>query len=69
MNRAVLLVAICAAIVGVSYGMHSPVVPVFARDELGADYSQVGLIGMVKTVAAENVRRGSPLGPVRQRRW
>jgi MFS family permease len=47
MNRAVLLVAICAAIVGVSYGMHSPVVPVFARDELGADYSQVGLIGMV----------------------
>lgn len=47
MNRAVLLVAICASIVGVSYGMHSPVVPVFARDELGADYSQVGLIGMV----------------------
>lgn len=47
MNRAVLLVAICAAIVGVSYGMHSPVVPVFARDELGADYSQIGLIGMV----------------------
>ena len=47
MNRAILLVAICAGIVGVSYGMHSPVVPVFARDELGADYSQVGLIGMV----------------------
>src|SRR5512145_648194 len=47
MNRAVLLVAICAAIVGISYGMHSPIVPVFARDELGADYSQVGLIGMV----------------------
>jgi MFS family permease len=47
MNRAVLLVAICAAIVGVSYGMHSPIVPVFARDQLGADYSQVGLIGTV----------------------
>ena len=45
MNRAVLLVAICAAIVGVSYGMHSPIVPVFARDQLAADYSQVGLIG------------------------
>jgi MFS family permease len=27
--------------------MYSPVVPVFARDELAADYSQVGLIGMV----------------------
>lgn len=47
MNRAVLLVSICAAIVGVSYGMHSPIVPVFARAELDADYSQVGLIGMV----------------------
>ncbi len=47
MNRAVLLVAICAAIVGVSYGMHSPIVPVFARDRLAADYSQVGLIGTV----------------------
>ena len=46
MNRAVLLVAICAGIVGVSYGMYSPLVPVFSRDELGADYSQVGLIGM-----------------------
>ena len=45
MNRAVLLVAICAAIEGVSYGMHSPIVPVFARDQLAADYSQVGLIG------------------------
>ena len=47
MNRAVLLVAICAAIVGVSYGMHSPIVPVFAGDQLAADYSQVGLIGTV----------------------
>ncbi|AFU57386.1 MAG: MFS transporter [Nitrososphaera sp.] len=46
-SRAVLLVAICAAIVGVSYGMHSPIVPVFARDQLAADYSQVGLIGTI----------------------
>jgi MFS family permease len=45
MNPAVVLVAICSAIVGVSYGMHSPVVPVFAREQLAADYSQVGLIG------------------------
>lgn len=47
MNRAILLVSVCAAIVGISYGMHSPIVPVFSRDELAADYSQVGLIGMV----------------------
>jgi MFS family permease len=47
MNRAVVLIAICSAMVGVSYGMHSPIVPVFAREQLAADYSQVGLIGTV----------------------
>ncbi len=40
------MVAVCAAVVGTSYGMHSPIVPVFAREELGADFSQVGLVGM-----------------------
>jgi MFS family permease len=47
MNHAVVLVAICSAIVGISYGMHSPIVSVFAREQLAADYSQVGLIGTV----------------------
>jgi MFS family permease len=45
MNHAIVLVAICSGIVGISYGMHSPIVPVFAREQLAADYSQVGLIG------------------------
>jgi MFS family permease len=45
MNRAIVLIAICSALVGTSYGMHSPIVPVFAREQLTADYSQVGLIG------------------------
>lgn len=47
MNHAVILIAICSGIVGISYGMHSPIVPVFAREQLTADYSQVGLIGTV----------------------
>lgn len=46
MNAVILLVSVCGAIVGFSYGMYSPLVPVFAREELGADYSQVGIIGM-----------------------
>lgn len=46
-NHVVPLVAVCAAIVGITYGMHSPIVPVFAKEELAADFSQVGLIGMV----------------------
>jgi MFS family permease len=45
MNHAIILIAICSAIVGTSYGMHSPIVPVFAREVLAADYSQIGLIG------------------------
>ena len=45
MNRAVLLIAIRSAIVSVSYGMHSPIVPVFAREPALADYSQVGILG------------------------
>jgi MFS family permease len=45
MNHAIVLIAICSAFVGTSYGMHSPIVPVFAREVLAADYSQVGLIG------------------------
>ncbi|MDQ3998607.1 MAG: MFS transporter [Thermoproteota archaeon] len=47
MNHAVIFIAICSGIVGISYGMHSPIVPVFAREQLTADYSQVGLIGTV----------------------
>ncbi len=46
-NCAVLLVSACAAVTGIAYGMYSPMVAVFSRDVLGADYSQVGLIGMV----------------------
>ncbi|MEM3161239.1 MAG: hypothetical protein QXJ74_10705, partial [Nitrososphaera sp.] len=44
--KAIILIAACAGIVGFAYGMHSPIVPVFARQELGADFSQVGVIGM-----------------------
>jgi MFS family permease len=44
--NAIVLIAACAGIVGFAYGMHSPIVPVFAKQELGADFSQVGLIGM-----------------------
>ena len=47
MDRAIVLIAISSALVCVSYGMHSPLGPVFAREHVAADYSQVGLIGTV----------------------
>lgn len=46
MNRFVVLVFVTALVLGVSYGMHGPVVPVFAKDSVGATYAELGLIGM-----------------------
>ncbi|MGI0017975.1 MAG: MFS transporter [Nitrosotalea sp.] len=43
MNK-VILVYIIALIVGFSYGMHNPIVPLFSKD-LGASYSDLGVIG------------------------
>ncbi|MEM2855908.1 MAG: MFS transporter [Candidatus Nitrosocaldaceae archaeon] len=34
-------------IIGISYGSHAPLVPVFAREEINANYIEVGEIGMV----------------------
>jgi len=44
MIHSIVFIAICSAIVGNSCKMHSSIVPVFARELLPADYSQVGLI-------------------------
>lgn len=46
MKRFVVLVFITALVLGLSYGMHGPVVPVFAKDSVGATYAELGLIGM-----------------------
>src|SRR5579883_1126893 len=43
MNK-VTLVYIIALVVGFSYGMHNPVVPLFSKD-LGASYLDLGIIG------------------------
>lgn len=43
-NKRVTLVYIIALIVGFSYGMHNPIVPLFSKD-LGASYFDLGIIG------------------------
>ena len=45
MNRRVVLVYITALIVGFSYGMHNPIVPVFSKEVVGASYFDLGIIG------------------------
>ena len=45
MNRRVVLVYITALIVGFSYGMHNPIVPVFSKEVVGAYYFDLGILG------------------------
>lgn len=47
MKRLVAMLFAMALLLGLSYGMHGPVLPVFAKNEVGASYAELGIIGMV----------------------
>lgn len=46
MKLPILLVYLTALIVGLSYGMHNPIVPVFSKEVIGASYFELGIIGL-----------------------
>jgi len=46
MNRVLILVNITALVIGISYGLHGPILPIFAKNVIGATYSELGLIGL-----------------------
>ncbi|MDH3361414.1 MAG: MFS transporter [Nitrosopumilus sp.] len=46
MNKVLILVNITGLIIGISYGLHGPILPVFAKNVIGATYSDLGLIGL-----------------------
>ena len=46
MNRPLILVYATAMIVGISYGMHNPIVTVFSKEVINASYFELGLIGL-----------------------
>lgn len=50
MNRALILVNITGLIIGISYGLHGPILPVFAKNIIGASYSELGLIGLTNFI-------------------
>jgi len=50
MNKVLALVYTIACTVGVAYGAHAPLVPVFAKEDLGASYFDIGIIGMANYV-------------------
>jgi len=45
-NRIILTLYITALSMGLAYGSHAPLIPVFARDILKANYTEIGFIGM-----------------------
>lgn len=50
MNKTLVLVNITGLIIGISYGIHNPIVPIFAKNEIGASYAELGLIGLANFV-------------------
>ena len=46
MNRVLIFVNITGLIIGISYGLHGPILPVFAKNIIMASYSDLGLIGL-----------------------
>ena len=50
MNRTLILVNITGLIIGISYGLHSPILPIFAKNIIGASYSELGLIGLANFI-------------------
>ncbi|NND86426.1 MAG: MFS transporter [Nitrosopumilus sp.] len=50
MNRILILVNITGFIIGISYGLHGPILPVFAKNIVGATYSELGLIGLANFI-------------------
>ncbi len=50
MNRILLVVNLTGLIIGISYGLHAPVLPLFAQDVIDATYYDLGLIGLATFV-------------------
>ena len=50
MNKVLILVNITGLIIGISYGLHGPLLPLFAKNVIGATYSELGLIGLTNFV-------------------
>ena len=50
MNRLAMLLFATAVTLGTSYGMHGPILPVFAKNVIGASYAELGLIGVVNFI-------------------
>ncbi len=50
MNRIFILVGITSMVIGISYGLHGPILPIFAKNVVGASYPDLGIIGLANFI-------------------
>ena len=50
MNRRLVLVYITGLLIGISYGLHGPLLPLFAKNVIGASYAELGIIGFANFI-------------------
>jgi len=50
MNNRLILVYITGILIGISYGLSGPLLPLFAKNIIGASYSELGLIGFANFI-------------------
>ena len=50
MNRKLVLVYITGLLIGISYGLHGPLLPLFAKNVIGASYAELGIIGFANFI-------------------
>ena len=50
MNRRLILVYITGILIGISYGLQGPLLPVFAKNVIGASYADLGAIGFANFI-------------------
>jgi MFS family permease len=50
MKKPLIFVNLIAILIGISYGMHGPILPVFAKNVIDASYAEIGLIGFANFI-------------------
>ena len=50
MNKRLVLVYIIGLLIGISYGLHGPLLPIFAKNVIGASYIELGIIGFANFI-------------------
>ncbi len=50
MNNRLILVYITGILIGISYGLQGPLLPVFAKNVIGASYADLGAIGFANFI-------------------